>query len=63
MVILTRFRSMIGVVRLPKLGGLRPPTLLITSGVGSGSIFFIFDLKTYEFQGLDLLSNNFLIIV
>ena len=31
--------------------------------MGSGSIFLIFDLKKYRFQGLNFLSNNFLIVV
>ena len=53
---------MYGVPRALKVGGFRPLIFARTSGMDSGSIFFIFDFKKLRFQGLDFLSNNFLTV-
>ena len=63
MVNLRPFRTMFRIPRPLKVGGLRPPTFPGTSGMGSGSFFFVFDLKKLRFQGLDFLFNNFLFVV
>ena len=57
------FRTASRVPRPLKVGGLRPPTFQRTSGMGSGSMFLIVDLKKLRFQGLNFLFNNFLFVV
>ena len=47
-VILVTFRTMLGVARPLKVGGLRPPTFPGTSPLGLWTIFYIFDLKKFE---------------
>ena len=48
MVISGSFRAMFEVPHPLKVGGLRPPTFPGTSGMGSRTIFSIFDLKNFE---------------
>ena len=55
---------MFGVPRPLKVGGLRLPTFPGTSGMDSGSIFSIFDLKKFEYlsvSGAQFLIPKFLI--
>ena len=58
------FRTMCGVPRTLKVGGLRPPTFLRTSLLCLGSTFSIFDLKKFEemsVSGAQFLIPKFLI--
>ena len=48
MVNLEPFWVIFGVLQPLKVGGLRPPTFPGMSPMGSGSIFYIFDLKKFK---------------